>query len=138
MAFERKNYRKLKHDFGTGQPHPLTNGDLHKDIISWMNDYVPEYQEISEMLDYSLPHDETWQVLYEDMVEAIVNTGSSEGIYIDVYLCQKEKHRKVMVFKTLDDSMDAYIKMGMLSGILTAAIENYQYQNEENLLTWNE
>lgn len=137
MTFKRADYQKLKHDFGNDSPRPLTNSDLYSDIISWMKEYVPEYQEIDKILDYSLSHDDNWQVPCEDTVEAIVNTGGSEGIYIDVYLRHNDKKRCIMVFKTLDDSMDAYMKMGMLAGILTIAIENYQCFNDENLLQWS-
>lgn len=138
MAFELKNYRELKHDFGAGEPHLLTNDELHKDIVAWMEEYIPEYKDIAEILDYSLPHNENWRVPYEDSVIAIVNTGGSEGVYLDVYFCQQEKKHRVMVFKTLHASIDAYMKMGMLAGILTAAVENYQCQNEENLLKWED
>ena len=97
---------------------------------------------IEPILDYYLPNPsepnspdrDTYLTDYEfDIVPAIM-FGSSEGIYVDVYLegkfdgsdCRKTS---LATFKTLDTSLDACRKMGELCGILMYHGSRYVNQN---------
>ena len=97
---------------------------------------------IEPILDYYLPNSsepnfsdrDTYLTDYQfDIVPAIM-FGSSEGIYVDVYLegkfdgsdCRKTS---LATFKTLDTSLDACRKMGELCGILMYHGSRYVNQN---------
>ena len=96
-----------------------------------------------QILDYVLAAERDCQELTEVEgvdcfvdIQAIVNTGGSEGIYIDVVLRRKYLRDSramdlipVMTLKTLDESLEAYASMGKLSGVITALGEWFVYAN---------
>lgn len=59
-------------------------------------------------------------------VFCIVNVGSCEGIYVDCYLRTEGGETKLFaLYKTLGESLDAFIKMGMLAGAFTKLAGEY-------------
>ena len=99
-------------------------------------------QEAMESLDYintehfqivPLKHTSCFQY---DYVRACVNTGSSEGIYVDVDLETEgpgDECRKchLMTLKTLGTSFECYAQMGLLSGLITVIGEYYLLVNDD-------
>lgn len=136
-----ENYKKLKHDFGKEEAHFLSIGEMFDDIQNWMETYVAEYEDIAAILDYSLCSnrpDRIYQVNGDyPEVKAVLTTGGSEGIYVDLSLCASPWYQHIATYKTLDESLDAYMKMGMLSGILTIAAEYYFFCNDKNIADRN-
>ena len=67
-------------------------------------------------------------------IRALVNTGGSEGIYLDVSLisCENGQSVKLVTLKTLFDEPIYYQKMGEISGYLTYVIETYYRVNQFN------
>ena len=64
-------------------------------------------------------------------IQAIVNTGGSEGIYIDVAVRQhiyedgSIQRIPLMTLKTLEESLKAYGAMGRIAGVITAVAETF-------------
>lgn len=58
-------------------------------------------------------------------IEVIVNTGASEGIYMDCFTFDVSRRSSFGTLKTLEDDLDAYIKMGMIAGAFTCLAEQY-------------
>lgn len=133
--------RKLKHTFN-GKKHPLTAADMFRDIENWLKgNLAQETADIFGILDYALPDDRSplLQDEYYPNIIALVNTGGSEGIYIDFYyMLGEDKNRqrfRIGTFKTLDEGIKAYGLMGQLAGYLTFAGEHYIALNHKNITT---
>lgn len=94
----------------------------------------PQLREAFGILDYVLADDdaipaELWSNGYP---EAIVSTGGSEGIYIDVAIRSWDEPQKAHdfgTFKTLREDFEAYCLMGQIAGAMTRAIEVWQAEN---------
>ena len=98
--------------------------------------------EIEPILDYYLPNpnehsysdQDTYLTDYRFDIVPTIMFGSSEGVYVDVYLegefdgsdCRRTS---IATFKTLDTSLDACRKMGELCGILMYHGSRYINQN---------
>lgn len=94
------------------------------------------YSELYNCLDYFLYNVDGFDLVPEHYgIRAIVNTGSSEGIYVDVDLVaydpvkREHQYQNIATLKTLYDDLDAYETMGRLSGILTKAGEDFLWYN---------
>ena len=101
------------------------------EIIPWLKDDLA-------ILDYWIVDDlhpvEIVEHLNKDRfmdVQAIVNTGGSEGIYVDVFVRQdiygSDQINRVdlMTLKSLDESLEAYASMGKIAGVITAVAETF-------------
>lgn len=133
--------RKLKHTFH-GKEHSLTAADMFRDIEKWLKENLAEETaDIFRILDYAVPDDKSplLQDDYYPEIIALVNTGGSEGIYIDFYYMLGEgKNRqrfRIGTFKTLEEGITAYGLMGQLSGYLTVAGERYIALNHKYITT---
>ena len=93
-----------------------------------------------EFLDYMLPNRYDSYEYYlatehnDYEIKALVNTGASEGIYLDVSLisCENGQSVKLVTLKTLFDEPIYYQKMGEMGGYLTYVIETYYRVNQFN------
>ena len=121
-----------------------TKRDTPKILIERVLDLVKEngyYQEIEPILDYYLPSDEYRPLSnYEFDFCALVNPGSNEGIYIDVFLKGKfdqsgKDHCRVATFKTLHEDAGAFKIMGAFCGVLTYYAGEYVNKNIERYYT---
>lgn len=99
------------------------------------------YAEAEPIIDYVLPEDYDQREItnYLFYFLAIVNTGGSEGIYIDCSLRGEfdqsgETYCKAGTIKTLREDIDAYRIMGALSGYLTAYSDIYANSNLERFM----
>lgn len=133
--------RKLKHTFKEKE-HPLTAADMFRDIENWLKENLAqETADIFEILDYALPDNKSplLQDEYYPYIVALVNTGGSEGIYIDFYYMLGEGKNlqkfRIGTFKTLEEGIGAYGMMGQLSGYLTFAGEHYIALNHKHITT---
>lgn len=96
---------------------------------------LPVLKEAVELLDYAIPCSRSVGTLLQECdsldVEAEVNTGGSEGVYVDFYLRHSTGKRTIAIgtLKTLDEDMDAYIKMGMIAGALIHTGEQFLFYN---------
>lgn len=90
---------------------------------------VSELEEAVKCLDYANP--ERSGVRLKDVVEdtrllVYVNEGGSEGVYIDALLRSSNGTcYEIGTLKTLEEGPEAFMKMGLLSGILTWGFERY-------------
>lgn len=95
----------------------------------------PQLEEALGILDYVLcgSRDIPAQVWDNSYPLAIVNTGASEGIYIDVAMQPHDgdgsKTYDVATFKTLREDFEAYCLMGQIAGAVTRLIECWQCIN---------
>lgn len=107
----------------------VTTEDMFRVVWQFVS-CMSELKEEVESLDYAIAGSGAKPKLCDiaelDVV-ALVNTGGSEGVYIDWYLYDRKENQrhKVGTLKTLEEGMEAYIKMGKLSGILTWASEYF-------------
>lgn len=111
---------------------PITNQDMFNAIVNMLKT-KSEYNEAAAILDYANPCYKEIPLRTESCypeIIAAVNPGGSEGIYIDWYLKYKFEGFRIGTFKTLDESMDGYIAMGKISGMLIWASEQYLSFND--------
>ena len=97
---------------------------------------LPELKKVVKIIDYAISDgykECVCSVVGTCNVFAVVNTGGSEGIYINYYLEKNDPEDTRVLWlgtiKTLEEDMDAYIKMGMLSGALTKIGELFLFYN---------
>lgn len=85
---------------------------------------ILDYGQLSWGKDQEVFHDEDVPICY-------VNTGGSEGVYVDCVLKgQDGKLRNFATYKTLEEDFDAYLKMGMIAGAFTKLAEEYIFANQ--------
>ena len=133
------------------QPGPWTAKQVFDKIIDVMH-LLPGMETAMRCLDYAMaeeygewavkPHSaEAWEEVYRCYGE--VNTGGSEGVYIDMY-CHESFQAAINrisfgTFKTLRDDFEAYILMGQISGAFTKLFEEWQWANRMEVWeTWKE
>ena len=114
-----------------------TSGDLFKRTLELVQ-FHGHYSAAENIMDYALPESLYNRTItcYDFDFQAIVNTGSSEGIYIDCLLNghfddSKDVHVKAGTFKTLRCDVEAYKIMGELAGAMIAYSDIYVNQNIE-------
>lgn len=116
------------------RPTNVSMGETVKKVVEaleWLKEDLA-------ILDYWLVKDYHPMMLSENPkkncfmdVQAIVNTGGSEGIYVDVAVRQRIyedgslNYISLGTLKTLEDSLEAYASMGRLAGVITAVAEKY-------------
>lgn len=108
-----------------------TFGELYAAVDAYICK-APELTEAVAILDYSkLSWGQDNSVFSEeDQIFCIVNTGGSEGVYVDCILKDREGNkRNLATYKTLVCGLDAYIKMGMIAGAFTKLAEEYMLVN---------
>ena len=129
------------------EPGPWTAKQVFDKITEVMKS-LPAMKDAMSCLDYALGEDygswakqphtaEEWEEVYQCYGK--VNTGGSEGVYIDVYCHEnwKEISRTSFgTFKTLRDDFEAYLLMGQISGAFTALFEEWQWANRPEV--WND
>lgn len=112
-------------------------------IHGWLLENYPEYAEACRILDYGIPSSMNRDVLMftRETIDwlprpiVIVDTGGSEGVYVDWDLKldpPKEQNPtmfRVGTLKTLDESPEAYGKMGLIAGYLVFATDLFVIQN---------
>lgn len=124
------------------EPGPWTAKQVFDKITEVMGS-LPEMKGAMSCLDYALGEDygdwaakphtaEEWEQVCHCYGK--VNTGGSEGVYIDVY-CHENWHETRRVpfgtFKTLEEGFLAYILMGQISGAFTKLFEEWQWANRK-------
>ena len=128
------------------EPGPWTAAQVFDKIV-WMMRRLPALKEAVNCLDYALGEDygswakqphtaEEWEVVWQCYGK--VNTGGSEGVYVDMYCHEtwKEFSRTSLgTFKTLRDDFEAYLLMGQISGAFTTLFEEWQWANRPEV--WN-
>ena len=128
------------------EPGPWTVRQVFEKIVSVMKQ-LPEMEAAMSCLDYALGEDygewaskpytaDEWEQVYSCYGK--VNTGGSEGVYIDVYCHRnwKEANRVPFgTFKTLREDFESYILMGQISGAFTKLFEEWQWANRVEV--WN-
>ncbi|MBR2401402.1 MAG: hypothetical protein IKB01_01345 [Lachnospiraceae bacterium] len=109
----------------------LTTKDLFEKV--WM--YVSNLEQLKTVipkLDYAIHSSYNISIIPPDAIfKAVVNTGGSEGTYIDLKLLSNGNSYYCGTIKTLEDDMDAYIYMGMIVGALTLTADSYLCINNE-------
>ena len=129
------------------QPGPWTPAQVFDKIVSVMKQ-LPGMEAAIQCLDYALGEDygewasksytaEEWEQVC--FCYGKVNTGGSEGVYIDVYCHRKWKETNRVpfgTFKTLREDFEAYILMGQISGAFTRLFEEWQWANRVEV--WEE
>lgn len=92
----------------------------------------PGFRKATEILDYAIPGQNSKMEIDEKAmaagmyeVNAVVNTGGSEGIYVDWFFRNIENNTKVKIgtLKTLEENIEAYSEMGKMAGMLIFASE---------------
>lgn len=128
------------------EPGPWTVLQVFDKIVSVMKQ-LPEMKAAMSCLDYALGEDyggwasepytaEEWEQVCSCYGK--VNTGGSEGVYIDVYCHRNWKDTNRVsfgTFKTLKEGFPAYILMGQISGAFTKLFEEWQRANRVEV--WN-
>lgn len=119
----------------------ITPGQLFRTVWAYLSSMEELASSIS-CIDYALA-DSSSPALFSpeyDLVRAIVETGGSEGIYIDCYLeisgyGRREGKSRIHLgtIKTLDEGLDAYMKMGKIAGAFTCIGEMYLWKNYKKL-----
>lgn len=124
------------------EPEPWTAEQVFNKIVRIMKQ-LPEMKAAMSCLDYALGEDygdwavkphtaEEWEQVCHCYGK--VNTGGSEGVYIDVY-CHESWRETSRVpfgtFKTLEEGFLAYILMGQISGAFTKLFEEWQWANRK-------
>lgn len=110
----------------------FTNATMFETIIKYLQT-LPELKSAFEILDYISTE---WRCICNLMqdtdykVFTNVNTGGCEGIYIDFFLKEDDKIINLGVIKTLEESMEGYIKLGQIAGAFVLAADNYLWFNE--------
>ena len=126
---------------------PWTVKQVFDKIVGVMN-LLPSLEAAKVCLDYALgeehgewvskPHTAgEWEEVYRCYGE--VNTGGSEGVYIDVYChenYQSIRREYFGTFKTLREDFEAYLLMGQISGAFTKLFEEWQWANRTEV--WEE
>lgn len=114
-----------------------TPGDLFTSVLNLVVHHG-HYGPAGEIMDYASPEsmDKRELTNYEFDFQAIVNTGNSEGIYIDCLLygnfdSSEDTRVSVGTFKTLRDDVEAYKIMGELSGAMVAYAHMFVNRNIE-------
>ena len=129
------------------EPGPWTAAQVFDKIVGVMR-MLPALHPAVDCLDYALGEDygswakqphtaEEWEAIYQCYGK--VNTGGSEGVYIDVYCHENWKEISRVpfgTFKTLRDDFEAYLLMGQISGAFTALFEEWQWTNRPEV--WND
>lgn len=95
------------------------------------------YSDAAEILDYNLCASDNLDLsqienIWDYQVVALLNTGGSEGIYVDLFLKPArsgEEKIDIGTWKTLDEGPAGYAKMGVIAGLLTYATEVWMYRN---------
>lgn len=107
---------------------PINYGDMLQKVMDVANK-IPELEKACKSLDYALPEslgrDNNWQIISPNIsiddcsVDVFVNTGSSEGMYLDCYLVTEDNEKKSFAtLKTLDEGLEAHMNMGQLAGAI--------------------
>ncbi len=124
------------------EPEPWTAEQVFNKIVSVMKQ-LPEMKAATSCLDYAIGEDynewaakphtaEEWEQVC--FCYGKVNTGGSEGVYIDVF-CHENWHANHRVpfgtFKTLEEGFLAYVLMGQISGAFTKLFEEWQWINRK-------
>lgn len=114
----------------------LRGGDYtYADLFNVVNDCIvkePALKDCVKILDYAQ------YCSYKDLsslpaadeiltIEAKVCTGGNEGVYMDCYLLCKDNTQRFAIYKTLDEDIEAYMKMGSIAGAFTYLAEFYLY-----------
>lgn len=88
----------------------------------------PAYRKAADCLDYTLCPCSSVESLDDDYIHTLhgqVEEGSNEGIYVDLIAEERTpdgpKVMPIGVWKTLDESPEAYEKMGIIAGLATWA-----------------
>lgn len=111
--------------------------DFFKEIVKSCRENA-DYVQAEQILDYcNWPsYDDQLLPDFDDLPEVIakVITGGCEGIYIDCFLVYDRKNPctssiRLGTYKTLDESEEAYGKMGLLSGLFIYHAEWYLNRN---------
>ena len=119
----------------------ITPGQLFRTVWAYLSSMEELASSIS-CIDYALADDSSLTSLSAeyDLVRAIVETGGSEGIYIDCCLDisgyggrGKRPLIHLGTIKTLDENLDAYMKMGNIAGAFTCIGEMYLRKNCERI-----
>ena len=107
-------------------------GKTYNELFDAVNACIKHEPMISDavaILDYGMLSDhfnENDQINEESAVLCYVSTGGSEGVYVDCMIKSgDESPRHLATYKTLDEGLDAYIKMGMIAGAFTLLAEEY-------------
>lgn len=140
-------YLEMKDALSGGRKTDFSANDIFERVADYLKT-VPELEEPHRILDYALPEgrDNGLSRAIENggemlRIRADVNTGGSEGVYIDCYAvveCSSEdgcdsklitRDFRLGTYKTLYEDMDAYIKMGQIAGAFVMAAETYIAMN---------
>ena len=115
---------------------PITNNDMFYTIKKMLETKYEEYASAASILDYAIPchnevplKSETW---FPEII-ANVSPGSNEGIYIDWLLQFEDEKIRIGTLKTLEESIDGYIAMGKISGMLIWASDQYLVTNDKKI-----
>lgn len=135
---ERRIYEAVKLPEDT-KPHSITNETMGRKILEALRT-TEEFQELDKILDYANVarwdiEELHYQVVWNSQIIAVVNTGGSEGIYIDWFLkCKNYETIQIGTLKTLQEGFDGYRKMGEICGMLVMATEAFIYENDDLFL----
>lgn len=114
----------------------ITNWDMFRTIKKMLETKYEEYASAASLLDYAIPCGKEIPLNSENYypeVFATVNPGGSEGIYIDWYLKYKYEGIRIGTFKTLYESIDGYMAMGKIAGMLIWASDQYLVTNDKKI-----
>ena len=109
----------------------FTNITMFNTVVEYLKT-VTELSDAFDILDYDCVARQSVDLLQDEDYEvfAHVNTGGCEGIYIDCYLKYRDSTIALGTFKTLEEGMEGYIKLGKLAGAFVLAGDNYLWFNE--------
>jgi hypothetical protein len=137
-----ERYKLLRMD----EPGPWTVEQVFDKITAVMKE-LPTMKEAVECLDYALGEDydfqavkprtaEQWEDLYT--CQAIVSTGGSEGIYVDVWIQTDHPAKRIPfgTYKTLREDFGGYLLMGQIAGGFTKLFEEWLWANRAD--AWNQ
>ncbi len=96
-----------------------------------------ELKPVYKILDYGLCSRRGIMLTKEELedweLRAYPNIGGSEGIYMDVLLCNHQNGSRIRLacYKTLEENLSATMAMGTLAGAWTHVGALYQFVNAE-------
>lgn len=129
--------RKFMEDLKVKNEKQVITNTVMFDTVWSVIEKIDELKEVIDILDYHIAEKYAVTYVMNDMeVVALVNTGGSEGIYIDVYLTHHERvgeKIKLGTIKTLREDLEAYMLMGKLAGALTIVSENFLNYNYDEI-----
>ena len=102
----------------------LTNSDLGNAVLSQVKEKMPGLMDFLDYASVSKLKSEIDEIYDDEFdIKGDLQFGSSEGIYLDMYIegefgeNGETKKSKIVVFKTLEDSFEALMRMSEIQAI---------------------